>query len=157
MPNSISQTPATVAIYWDPILPRSTTSHSQQSSIYSRAYIEGSDPFCQERRWRRPQMVVRHVGRAAVKGAARMAGALPAGRILSDAECVRRGHQTSPLGAWRRLRKADLHEGRHCGAQVRGQGFLKCDCYKIMAVFSRYPREHWLKPHFSKNEVANSG
>jgi len=27
------------------ILPRSTTSHSQQSSIYSRAYIEGSDPF----------------------------------------------------------------------------------------------------------------
>jgi hypothetical protein len=26
-----------------------------------------------------------------------------------------------------------------------------------MAVFSRDPREHWLKPHFSKNEVANSG
>ena len=26
-----------------------------------------------------------------------------------------------------------------------------------MAVFSRHPREHWLKPHFSKNEVANSG
>ena len=22
---------------------------------------------------------------------------------------------------------------------------------------SRDPREHWLKPHFSKNEVANSG
>ena len=28
-----------------PILPRSTTSHSQQSSIYSRTYTEGSDPF----------------------------------------------------------------------------------------------------------------
>ena len=28
-----------------PILTRSTTSHSQQSSIYSRAYIEGSDLF----------------------------------------------------------------------------------------------------------------
>ena len=26
-----------------------------------------------------------------------------------------------------------------------------------MADFSRDPREHWLKPHFSKNEVANSG
>lgn len=26
-----------------------------------------------------------------------------------------------------------------------------------MAVFSRDPREHWLKPHFSKKEVANSG
>jgi hypothetical protein len=26
-----------------------------------------------------------------------------------------------------------------------------------MATFSRDPREHWLKPHFSKNEVANSG
>ena len=26
-----------------------------------------------------------------------------------------------------------------------------------MAVFSRDPREHWLKQHFSKNEVANSG
>ena len=34
----------------DPFLPhdstQSTISHSQQSSIYSRAYIEGSDPFC---------------------------------------------------------------------------------------------------------------
>ena len=26
-----------------------------------------------------------------------------------------------------------------------------------MAAFSRHPHEHWLKPHFSKNEVANSG
>ena len=26
-----------------------------------------------------------------------------------------------------------------------------------MAVFSRNPREHWLKPLFSKNEVAKSG
>ena len=26
-----------------------------------------------------------------------------------------------------------------------------------MADVSRDPREHWLKPHFSKNEVANSG
>ena len=26
-----------------------------------------------------------------------------------------------------------------------------------MAAFSRDPREHWLKPYFSKNEVANSG
>ena len=26
-----------------------------------------------------------------------------------------------------------------------------------MADFSRDPREHWLKPRFSKNEVANSG
>ena len=26
-----------------------------------------------------------------------------------------------------------------------------------MTVFSRDPREHWLKPHFSKNEVAKSG
>ena len=26
-----------------------------------------------------------------------------------------------------------------------------------MAFFSRNPREHWLKTHFSKNEVANSG
>ena len=26
-----------------------------------------------------------------------------------------------------------------------------------MAVFSRDPREHWPKPHFSKNEVAKSG
>jgi hypothetical protein len=26
-----------------------------------------------------------------------------------------------------------------------------------MAAFSRGPREHWLKPHFSENEVANSG
>ena len=26
-----------------------------------------------------------------------------------------------------------------------------------MAVVSRNPREHWLKPHFLKNEVANSG
>ena len=32
-----------------------------------------------------------------------------------------------------------------------------CDCYKIMAAFSRDPREHWFKTHFSKNEVANSG
>jgi hypothetical protein len=26
-----------------------------------------------------------------------------------------------------------------------------------MAVFSRSPREHWFKPHFSKNKVAKSG
>ena len=26
-----------------------------------------------------------------------------------------------------------------------------------MADFSRDPREHWLKPRFSKNEVAKSG
>ena len=26
-----------------------------------------------------------------------------------------------------------------------------------MAVSSRDPREHWLKTHFLKNEVANSG
>jgi hypothetical protein len=26
-----------------------------------------------------------------------------------------------------------------------------------MAFFSRDPREHWLKPRYSKNEVANSG
>jgi len=26
-----------------------------------------------------------------------------------------------------------------------------------MAVFSRDPREHWLKPQFSENQVANSG
>ena len=26
-----------------------------------------------------------------------------------------------------------------------------------MADFSRDPRGHWLKPHFSKNEVAKSG
>lgn len=26
-----------------------------------------------------------------------------------------------------------------------------------MALFSRNPREHWLIPRFSKNEVANSG
>jgi len=26
-----------------------------------------------------------------------------------------------------------------------------------MAAFSRGPREHWLKPHFSKNQVAKSG
>ncbi|MBQ6329286.1 MAG: hypothetical protein IJI35_09760, partial [Kiritimatiellae bacterium] len=29
--------------------------------------------------------------------------------------------------------------------------------YKIMATFSRGPREHWLKPHFSKIQVAKSG
>ena len=28
---------------------------------------------------------------------------------------------------------------------------------EIIAVFPRDPREHWLKPHFSKNEVAKSG
>ena len=26
-----------------------------------------------------------------------------------------------------------------------------------MALFSRGPHEYWLKPHFSKNEVAKSG
>jgi len=26
-----------------------------------------------------------------------------------------------------------------------------------MAIFSRGPHEYWLKPHFSKNEVAKSG
>jgi len=50
-----------------------------------------------------------------------------------------------------------LHGRRAGGAQVRRQGVLKCSHIKIMALFSRDPREHWLKPRFSKNEVASSG
>ena len=48
------------------------------------------DGGAEERRGGRPQVVLRHVGRAAVKGAARMAGAASSGRPIPDGERVTR-------------------------------------------------------------------
>ena len=39
----------------------------------------------------------------------------------------------------------------------RNSGYFVSHPVKIMADVSRNPREHWLKPLFSKNEVAKSG
>ena len=52
--------------------------------------LQGLGGAAEERRRGRPQVVLRHVGRAAVKGAARMAGAASSGRPIPDGERVTR-------------------------------------------------------------------
>ena len=52
--------------------------------------VGGLGGAAEERRGGRPQVVLRHVGRAAVKGAARMAGAASSGRPIPDGERVTR-------------------------------------------------------------------
>ena len=73
----------------------------------------------------RPQVVLRHVGRAAVKGAARMAGAASSGRPIPDGELVRRGHMPRPRRARRESSPSHLHERRRLGSQSDGQGVLR--------------------------------
>ena len=82
-------------------------------------------------------------------------GAAASGRPIPDGELVWRGHMPRPRGARRESSPSHLHERGRLGPQGEGQGVLRCK--RIMADVSRNPREHWLKPLFSKNEVAKSG
>ena len=83
----------------------------------------------------RPQVVLRHVGRAAVKGAARMAGAASSGRPIPDGELVRRGHMPRPRGARRESSPSHLHERRRLGSQSEGQGVLRRKHIKLWLLF----------------------
>ena len=84
-------------------------------------------------------------------------GAAASGRPIPDGELVWRGHMPRPRGARRESSPSHLHERRRLGSQGEGQGVLRRKHIKLEAVVSRNPREHWLKPLFSKNEVAKSG
>ena len=81
------------------------------------------------------------------------AGTVPisqSGRPIPDGELVRRGHRSRPRGAWRESSPSHLHERRRLGSQSEGQGVLRRKHIKLWLFFSRNPREHWLKPLFSK-------